>query len=513
VYEGTEAQLRLQVAAWFAHRGVELEASPDDPHCLTSREKEQVVGVVKGEYRVADSPTQGQGESATPTGMDAEWERARTDKLDYTSRSAAREFATQLAKTAKMVQSQDLKIERYDTWAFDRPAYVDRDAWEACFTPIDGRRIAVRILRRHASDWGGAADKSFIVAPTVHGERAGNSAPSALTLRDAPAEAALAEFLDFSAVAEVAGTDALGASEEPRVALPEAPTPAAPAPPQPCGAEVQSDVLEAGGLLLLSDPAGSQETAEAFDQLVCSALSRGLEVSVALSVSAAEQQRLNTYLDSSGTAEDRAALLRGRFWSRLWQDGRSSEAVMALLERLRLRRAQRQSVAVLAADVDLRGNVRTAFISATLLEHHRQYPTRLVLGLFSNTQASQRAGSQWDSAYLPVGYRLAAAGVPVRSFDVSYLAGFQWTCRVFRGGALRCGTWPITPGPKQRMAGARPGLNLFSAKSDEGFDGLWFIGRLSASPPALAGRFKDEGDSRGHQLQEPVRQGRDVGFW
>jgi hypothetical protein len=93
---------------------------------------------------------------------------------------------------------------------------------------------------------------------------------------------------------------------------------------------------------------------------------------------------------------------------------------------------------------------------------------------------------------------LLSAGVPVESYDVAFLEGTQWTCRVFAQGSLRCGTWRIRPGPRQVEAQAtaetKPYVSRFEFRSKEGFDGVVFIGAVTASRPAVTGP-RDLGDA------------------
>ncbi|PTL80173.1 hypothetical protein [Vitiosangium sp. GDMCC 1.1324] len=52
-----------------------------------------------------------------------------------------------------------------------------------------------------------------------------------------------------------------------------------------------------------------------------------------------EQSRLDTYLASRGTPADQDTLLDGDFWRRPYQDGRSSRAMLELVDQVRALRA------------------------------------------------------------------------------------------------------------------------------------------------------------------------------
>ncbi|HZI10872.1 MAG TPA: hypothetical protein VE153_10830, partial [Myxococcus sp.] len=94
-----------------------------------------------------------------------------------------------------------------------------------------------------------------------------------------------------------------------------------------CGTPVEgaAPLFAAGHTLLLADPLGTRELPSAALRLVCEASTKGVPVTLALSLPGAEQPLLNTYLASAGTDADALELLRGSsFWRRVYQDGRSS---------------------------------------------------------------------------------------------------------------------------------------------------------------------------------------------
>ncbi|MGV6492816.1 hypothetical protein ACTUVK_003020 [Stenotrophomonas rhizophila] len=88
-------------------------------------------------------------------------------------------------------------------------------------------------------------------------------------------------------------------------------------------------------LVLVGELHGTVETPALVGELACAAAADATPVTVALEMDPTEQARIDAYLASAGTAADRSALLAGRFWTRTMQDGRSSVAMAALIERLR----------------------------------------------------------------------------------------------------------------------------------------------------------------------------------
>ncbi len=359
--------------------------------------------------------------------------------------------------------------------------------WAVLFEPRGPKRTLVRVLRSERVATDGEASSRGPEGAVL------DLRVPLVFRRDRELEALVSAELDAQVTVEVTEGDAKPQQVEPLADLP----PAQPALQSACGvSEGQLDgLLAPGHLLLLSDAIGANEPLAVMGQLTCVAGVRELPLTIALSIPAEEQPAINTFLASAGTATDRDALLAYPFWNRLWQDGRSSVAMVELLERLRELRHAGQPLTVLAADVNASGSARAAFISSRLLTHRAANPGRAIIALLGNALTTRRLGAEWNASSLPVGARLAAV-LPeqTHALDVSFWPGRQWTCRLLEGGHLRCGIWGVLPGPAQASQATTPRLYLrqFSQTSKEGFDGVWFIGELTPSPPAVVSRRIDE---------------------
>src|SRR5262249_15877336 len=94
--------------------------------------------------------------------------------------------------------------------------------------------------------------------------------------------------------------------------------------------------LERGAILWFAEMHGTEESPRFVSDVACHA-SRVGRVQLGLEIASSEQPRIDRYLRSHGDAADRAALLDGEFWR--YHDGRSSLAMVALIERARVVRA------------------------------------------------------------------------------------------------------------------------------------------------------------------------------
>lgn len=179
-------------------------------------------------------------------------------------------------------------------------------------------------------------------------------------------------------------------------------------------------------VVLVGEIHGTDQAPAFVGQLACAASADGTAVTVALEISAQEQPRLDAYLASAGTPAARAAVLAGPFWTRSTQDGRSSTAMLALLERLRRLNADGRRVAVIAVDEERIG-ARDVGMAEQITRAVQ--PGRRVIALLGNVHASQRLGGRT----CPTMRRRAICCV--RSHRLAY----AWVpTAVRRGCARRC---------------------------------------------------------------------------
>jgi hypothetical protein len=91
---------------------------------------------------------------------------------------------------------------------------------------------------------------------------------------------------------------------------------------------------------------GTAEIPKLFGDFVCAAAARW-PVVVGLELEAEQQPIVDRYLRSDGSTQARQEILRSRHWTQV-EDGRASEAMFALLERLRILRTSGSAISVVA---------------------------------------------------------------------------------------------------------------------------------------------------------------------
>ncbi|QSQ11084.1 hypothetical protein [Myxococcus landrumensis] len=256
-----------------------------------------------------------------------------------------------------------------------------------------------------------------------------------------------------------------------------------------CGTPVEgaSSVMKAGGVLLMSDPLGTQEVPSALVRMSCEATSQGLPVTLAVSFPSSEQPLFERYLASNGDAAAVQELLTSSaFWRRTYQDGRSSRAMLWLVEQARRLRASGKDVALAAIDSDtLQGNEREAQMAENLLKVQASRPQAWTVALTGSIHA-RSVETNWNGKLEPMGARVARALPSTRTLDVGFQRGSQFACRYNIWGELECDVFGISPSQEARQSSKQAaGLELYAAQKPDGFHGRLYLGALTASPPAL----------------------------
>jgi hypothetical protein len=227
--------------------------------------------------------------------------------------------------------------------------------------------------------------------------------------------------------------------------------------------------VAASTLTLVGELHGNEETPEWLGSVAC-ALSRSGDVVVALEISRAEQNRIATFMRSAGTPADQDALVSGPFWR--GQDGRASEAVVALLERLRVLVAAGASISVAAIDDWKNPAGRDAAMASALRELRATNPESSIVVLMGNLHARSNPRKQPKGVDdHPVGYLLRDLG-PL-SVLVEYSGGATWAC------APQCGPL-VLHAPK---SGARESGSFSGEPPRPGYHASISVGRGTVSPP------------------------------
>jgi len=253
-------------------------------------------------------------------------------------------------------------------------------------------------------------------------------------------------------------------------------------------AEVSHFARVSGAMgVFVADMHGTAEAPAFVKALACNLLHSGRAVVLALEYPRDEQHFIDEFLRARGASPQRA-LLASPFWTRPTQDGRTSRAMLSLLDWVRQQIAHGARVRVIAFDSlaapALSGtaafNARDKAMADCLRHELSNLGADEVPVIFTgNVHARKTKGLQalnappgMESAE-PLGYRLKDLGY--LHMNIDYRGGSAWVCP----SSSTCGVREVDePGG---------GVSSFSIvrSGDPAYDLQYFVGSLTASPPAV----------------------------
>ncbi|MCY1016848.1 hypothetical protein [Pyxidicoccus sp. MSG2] len=262
--------------------------------------------------------------------------------------------------------------------------------------------------------------------------------------------------------------------------------------------------VKKGAVLLLGEMHGTQEVPRFLAQTVCQATVAGTPVTVGLELPLENQTRVDAFLESAGTEDDWLKLMEAPFWRSPYPDGRSSEAVANMLEQLRQLRSSGLDVEAFVFDHPKgQGQEREKAMAATVKHQVESGKDRFYVVLSGNIHARTKAGLPWDKTYRPMGLLLKDELDEVAALDMAYDSGSAWICAVDSKGVkdkLDCGI----RNAKGKDNGDRFFMHRWDGTSDAGYDGVFYVGPVNASIPAVQKGLGRPGsnDNSAHPLKD-----------
>jgi hypothetical protein len=239
-------------------------------------------------------------------------------------------------------------------------------------------------------------------------------------------------------------------------------------------AEVPSTVAQAR-LVIFGEVHGTKEIPALVGEFVCWRSGRSQSVFLGLEIPQEEQRAIDAYLSGGGTLVDQKQLTSGVFWNTV-RDGRSSEAIVQLIERIRRLRGSHVGVGIVAIDSGRYDVSRDAAMARNLEAFMRMHPGSKFVALVGNIHAAKSNVSAADKKSQPMAYQIASES-PI-TINAEYLPGTTWSCvpGLRDCGVNEVGGW--------RKADTTSGFHMGVAAMP-GFDGSFALGSITASPPAV----------------------------
>jgi hypothetical protein len=238
-----------------------------------------------------------------------------------------------------------------------------------------------------------------------------------------------------------------------------------------CGAP--SNIPETN-LLLVGEFHGTVESPQLVGQIAC-ARSQAGPVAVGLEIPTIEQTPIDSYLNSDGSIGARTSLVAGPFWQSKMQDGRSSQSMVLLLERLRNLHQSGLRVTVFAFDSqeDFAPERRNERLASTIRVYKDKHSGEAIVALMGNKHATQASFYRGGEEIVPTG-KLLEDLRPI-SVLLTQEKGTIWAC------TPDCGVHDIH---NEWVTGMKVGF--VSDSRTEGYTYVYVLPSLTASPPAVA---------------------------
>ena len=174
---------------------------------------------------------------------------------------------------------------------------------------------------------------------------------------------------------------------------------------------------------------GTNESPDAFANLVCLASATGRPVTVAVEYTSDDQAAINTFLASDGSPSTQAALLKLSLFKSKFQDGRGSVAFMRLFDSLRMLKQAGRIDGVIASDVGratAEGQERNAAMAQTWTKIAAP-DDAIILAYAGNIHAMRKSIAIGGRTIVPAG-----AMMPVKrtvTINVDGNGGKAWNCQ------------------------------------------------------------------------------------
>ena len=233
--------------------------------------------------------------------------------------------------------------------------------------------------------------------------------------------------------------------------------------------------VAAAPFLVFGDVHGTAEVPRFIASYLCAASRNARLLTLAMEIPASEQPGIDTYLASAGKSDDLARFVSSPFWQRSRQDGRTSIAMLHLFEQIRAMRASGTQIRIVAIDDTQAADRNVAMAARIKAELTRSTGHQLVV-LIGGLHAirSKRTQSKFQSSIY-----LLADEHPL-SLIVGTAGGTAWVCKSGDPASCNATNWDINrvnPAPESAITLTPP---------SEQFDGVFFVGQTTASPPAIA---------------------------
>ena len=231
--------------------------------------------------------------------------------------------------------------------------------------------------------------------------------------------------------------------------------------------------------LIIGELHGTQEIPAAFGELVCFVAAAGNNVLVGLEFQESARSLFEQYLESSGSQADRAGFLQDSGWlvdAQQYPDGRTSKAMLKLVDRLRELRAAGLGIGVttFVRPHQAVSDSQTTYeigLADSLKEAEQSSQYDLIIALVGNVHARKETfEAEGVASFDPMAMHLPTE--TTLTLHAISNGGEAWNCRPNCGRHQHDGS----------LAGSDPRIE-FRPDLSSGYDGILAVGTTTASLP------------------------------
>ncbi len=257
-------------------------------------------------------------------------------------------------------------------------------------------------------------------------------------------------------------------------------------------------------VIIIGEGHGMQEPPAFMEALLCHSLERGFKTNLALELSD-DVNLYKTYLNSGGLEADKSALFEDWAWKGEFTDGRSSEAILRLIDKARSYMAAEQDLiftAFKADDLQLEDfESRNAYMQA--------YEKKMAENILKSSETAHKTivlvGNLHARRYRleanNLSYDLMAKHMPApytASFFIAHNGGTSWSCRgpqpkdcmQYKSGSYLDANSELAKLSVPRIISNDNEVEILPfigrQYKKEWYDGVIYVGAVTASPPANA---------------------------
>lgn len=243
-------------------------------------------------------------------------------------------------------------------------------------------------------------------------------------------------------------------------------------------------VLKPRSMVLVGELHGTNEIERSFGDLVCQAALTGTPVWVGLEIPTDEQPAVDAFLASSGLSSDQQKLLEGNFWNGEFRDGRSSQAMLNLLDRFRLFQAAGLKIhtVLFVPTVWTEAKAYEVALAKNVLDVWEKHPHDQFLILVGSAHGRAMNASLQGDSFPSMAGNLRKANSALITLKAAYADGSAWFCEGDSKENLQCGPHQT----RGTNTGHTPFLRLHKAPDRDGYTGLFYVGAITASSPGAA---------------------------